>query len=421
MKSIVIQPSSLKGSVMVSAEDESARVAVCCAALSHGMSYLSHMPQTYDFQLFIDAVSQMGMKVMKKREVGDQVDYLIKGTTRLQGATIQNAGSERNLRWLIPLAGRCEEPVRLSTKSQISHDFLVPYLAVLNEKRVIYHSERGHFPLVVDGTLPGGEYRISESFPSLALAGLLLALPAGERDSWIEFPPDYKRHACLDLVIDLMARFEMEVIEEQNRLRVPGRQSFQPADFTIDANMQTGMVWLLADAIGGEVAIEGIKRASLQQERTWKSLFQKIGLEIQKGESKYWLDGRQYTELNLTCEEEDFAIFATAGLLFAEGESRIEMDNISKKTLNRLSGLQSLGAEIEIQDGFWQITGRDELLGGEVNVSGDPLFGMLVAILSTRSRKPIIVHGFEWIHHQEPKFWKQFSQLGGKVSEEEMV
>lgn len=421
MKSIVIQPSSLKGSVLVSAEDDIARVAVCLAALSHGMSYLSHMPQTYDFQLFIDAVSQMGMKVMKKREVDNRVDYLIKGTDRLQGATIQNAGSERNLRWLIPLAGRCEEPVRLSTKNQISHDFLVPYLAVLNEKQVIYHSEKGHFPLVVDGALPGGEYRIPESFSPLAVAGLLLALPVADRDSWIEFPPEYKLHDCHDLVIDLMARFEMEVIEEQNRLRLPARQSFQSADITIDGNMKTGMVWLLADAIGGEVVIEGIKRASLQRERTWRFLFQELGLEIMKAESEYWLEGHQYTGLTSICEDEDFAIFATAVLLFAEGESRIELESMSKKTLNRLGALQSLGAEIEIQDGYWQVTGRDGLLGGEVNVSGDPFFGMLLAILSTRSRQPMIIRGFEWIHQQEPMFWKQFSQLGGKVSEEEIV
>ena len=421
MKSIVIQPSSLKGSVLVSAEDETARIAVCCAALSHGMSYLSHMPQTYDFQLFMDAVSQMGMKVMKKRDVDNQVDYLVKGTEHLQGATIQNAGSEKNLRWLIPLAGRCEEPVRLSTKSKISHDFLLPYLAVLNEKQVIYHSERGHLPLVVDGVLPGGEYRIPDNFPPLALAGLLLALPVMERDSWIELPQGYQLDPCHDLVIDLMARFEMEVIEEQSRFRLPARQRYQPADLTIEGNMQTGRIWLLADAIGGEVEIEGIKRSSLQSEKIWRSLFQKLGLDIQQDELTYRLEGHQYAGLNLTCDEEDFAIFATALLLFAEGESYIEMKNISKKTLQRLSNLQSLGAGIEIQDDSWRVKGRDELLGGEINVAGDPFFGMIAAILSTRSRQPMIIRGFEWIHQQEPMFWKQFSQLGGKVNEEEMV
>ena len=421
MKSIVIQPSSLKGSVLVSAEDEAARVAVCCAALSHGMSYLSHMPQTYDFELFIEAVSQMGMKVMKKRDVGNRVDYLIKGTKYLQGATIQNAGSEKNLRWLIPLAGRCEEPVRLSTKSKISHDFLVPYLAVLNERRVIYHSEKGHFPLVVDGTLPAGEYQIPDDFPPFAQAGLILSLPTMERDSWIELPIDYQLDPCHDLVIDLMARFKMEVIEEQNRLRLPARQTYKPADLTIEGNMQTGRIWLLADAIGCEVDIEGIKRSSLQSERNWRSLFQELGLEIHKDELKYHLEGHQYAGLNLTCDEEDFAIFATAMLLFAEGESKLKIEKISKRTLERLNGLQSLGAEIEIQDGSWRVKGKDKLLGGEVNVSGDPFFGMIVAILSTRSIQPMILRGFEWIHKQEPKFWKQFARLGGKVNEEEMV
>lgn len=420
MKSIVIQPSSLKGSVRVSAEDEIARIAVCCAALSNGMSYLSHMPQNYDFQLFIDAVSQMGMKIMKKRELDGHVDYLIKGTNRLKGTSIANAGSESNLRWLIPLAAKCEDPVRISTKQTIDNDFLVPYLAVFNEKRVVYHSERGHFPLVVDGKLPGGEYLIHEPFPPLAIAGLILALPTAEQESWIEFPKTYQLYSCHDLVIDLMARFGMEILEEQYRLRIPAQQSYEPADLQIEGNMKTGMVWLLADAIGSEIHIQGIKRSSLQRERNWKSIFTSLGLEIQKEDENYWVTSKQYAGTEWKCINDDDALFATALFAFAEGQSRVLMEGISNQMKHRLDTLVRLGVEIESTETGWTVFGRDELLGGEVDCSGDALLGMVVAVLAARTKKPMLVHGFEWIHYQEPMFWKQFSQLGGKVSEEEL-
>lgn|GEM_PF-2659774 len=420
MKSIVIQPSSLKGSVLVSAEDEIARIAVCCAALSNGMSYLSHMPKNYDFQLFMDAVSQMGMKVMKKREVDGHVDYLIKGAVHLKGASILNAGSESNLRWLIPLAAKCEEPVRISTKQSIPNDFLIPYLAVFNEKRVVYHSERGHLPLVVDGKLPGGEYCVPDTFPPLAIAGLILALPTAERESWIEFPKSYKLFSCHDLVIDLMARFGMEILEEQYRLRIPAQQYFEPADITVEGNMKTGMVWFLADAIGSQIHVQGIKRSSLQRERNWKYILRSLGLEIQKEDRNYWVDGKQYEGIELECSNDDDALFATALFAFAEGESHVQIESISSRMKRRLEALMKLGIEIQYSDDGWIVSGKDELQGGEVDASGDPFLGMILAILSTRIKNPIIVHGFEWIHHQEPMFWGQFSQLGGKVSEEEI-
>lgn len=420
MKSIVIQPSSLKGSVLVSAEDEIARVAVCCAALSNGMSYLSHMPESYDFQLFMDAVSQMGMKVMKKREVNGHTEYLIKGTNRLSGTAIANAGSEVNLRWLIPLAARCTEPVRLSTKSPISDDFLVPYLALFNEKQVTYHSERGHFPLVVDGVLPGGGYHVPETFHPLAIAGLIMSLPTMDQEAWIEFPHTYKLYACHDLVIDLMARFGMEILEEQDRLRVPPRQRFKPTDLKIEANMQTGMVWLLADALGAEVQVKGIKRSSLQWERNWKYMFRSLGMEIEKDDDQYWIDGKQYSAMEIECNHGNDALFATVLLSFAEGTSKLTVTKITARTKRRLDVLKKLGVQIEMTDTGWTVTGKDTLQGGEVDCSGDPFLGMILAILSTRMTQPMIVHGFEWIHHQEPMFWKQFSLLGGKVSEEEI-
>lgn len=416
MSTVVITPRPLCGSVTPPPSKSAAHRAIICAALARGKSLISPFEPSDDMKATIGAVKALGAKVTQSEN-----GLLIDGadTFRTISPQIDCLESGSTLRFMIPVAALSGKSITFTGRGRLPLRPIGPYLDCLPKAGVNCETQGG-LPLKISGALHPGQFTLPGDVSSQFVTGLLLSLPLLCGDSVVRLSSPLQSAGYVELTIDVMRRFGVDVICDSGSYFVKGGQKYTPCSYSVEGDWSQAAFWLCAGALGGgKVICRGLNTASKQGDRAIMEILRRFGADVECKDGCVFVSGGELCGCEIDASQipdlvPPIAALAAVsrGRTVIKGAGRLRIKE-SDRLESITKGLRALGAQIiETADGL-VIDGRKELSGGAVSGFNDHRIVMALSIAAARCKGSVTIAGCECIKKSYPEFFDHYNALGG--------
>lgn len=386
---VTILPGTLKGAVTPPSSKSQTHRAVLALMLAQGEGKLSNLAVSQDIQATQDCVAAL------KSGQPAQAD----------GLPLLDCGeSGSTLRFLIPVALAVRGGGRFTGRGRLMERPQGPYIRLFEEKGILWKQEEAC--LTVAGQLEPGVYALPGNVSSQFITGLLYALPLLPGDSRIVLTTPLESRGYVDMTLDMLRRFDIKVEEQEDGFLVPGNQTYQARDLTLEADWSGAAFWYAANFLGAQVDIQGLNSDSVQGDRQIGTLYWKLA---RPGDVD--IDLSQCPDLApplaaMAAVRKGTTRFVHAGRLRMKESDRLET---IARTLN------ALGAKAQVGEDTLTLEGVDHLEGGTVDGCNDHRIAMMAAVAAVACKEPVTILGAECVKKSYPRFWEDYTALGGEI------
>lgn len=386
---VTILPGTLKGAVTPPSSKSQTHRAVLALMLAQGEGKLSNLAVSEDIQATQDCVGAL------KSGHPAQAD----------GLPLLDCGeSGSTLRFLIPVALAVRGGGHFTGRGRLMERPQGPYIRLFEEKGILWKQEGAY--LTVAGQLEPGVYALPGNVSSQFITGLLYALPLLPGDSRIVLTTPLESRGYVDMTLDMLCRFDIKVEEQEDGFLVPGNQTYQARDLTLEADWSGAAFWYAANFLEAQVDIQGLNPDSVQGDRQIGTLYWKLA---RPGDVD--IDLSQCPDLApplavMAAVRKGTTRFVNAGRLRMKESDRLET---IARTLN------ALGAKAQVGEDTLTLEGLDHLEGGTVDGCNDHRIAMMAAVAAIACKQPVTILGAECVKKSYPRFWEDYTALGGEV------
>jgi 3-phosphoshikimate 1-carboxyvinyltransferase len=403
-----------------------------CGALAGGGSVIENFARSEDIDATLAGIRTLGLGEL----------HLEGGVLRGKGSAFRSNGGKASssgpwsvdckesgstLRFLLPLAALGGRRTVFTGQGRLLRRPLDVYGKIFAEAGVFFDQKPDG--VVAQGPLRGGSYVFPGNVSSQFVSGLLLALPLLEEDSEIRLSTRLESRSYVDLTLDVMGRFGVEVeiaeaeeAEEKGPIfRIRGGQSYRPARYRVEADYSQAAFFLVSSALGGDAEVANLNPESLQGDRAILRVLREMGAEILwreapgTGDKTVSVRASRLSPVTVDVRETPDLVPPIAVLCcFCDGTSRIvNAGRLRLKESDRLRALATelgkLGAEVEETENSLSITGAPRLKGGLVDAWGDHRVAMALAAAAIRCDTPVLLTGWRSVNKSYPKFWTDWN------------
>lgn len=386
---VTILPGTLKGAVTPPSSKSQTHRAVLALMLAQGEGKLSNLAVSQDIQATQDCVAAL------KSGQPAQAD----------GLPLLDCGeSGSTLRFLIPVALAVRGGGHFTGRGRLMERPQGPYIRLFEEKGILWNQEGTC--LTVAGQLEPGVYALPGNVSSQFITGLLYALPLLPGDSRIVLTTPLESRGYVYMTLDMLRRFDIKVEEQEDGFLVPGNQTYQARDLTLEADWSGAAFWYAANFLGAQVDIQGLNPDSVQGDRQIGTLYWKLARP-----GNVDIDLSQCPDLApplaaMAAVRKGTTRFVHAGRLRMKESDRLET---IARTLN------ALGAKAQVGEDTLTLEGVDHLEGGTVDGCNDHRIAMMAAVAAVACKEPVTILGAECVKKSYPRFWEDYTALGGEI------
>lgn len=386
---VTIVPGTLEGAVTPPSSKSQTHRAVLALMLAQGEGKLSNLAVSQDIQATQDCVA-----ALKSGQ-----------PTQADGLPLLDCGeSGSTLRFLIPVALAVRGGGHFTGRGRLMERPQGPYIRLFEEKGILWNQEGTC--LTVAGQLEPGVYALPGNVSSQFITGLLYALPLLPGDSRIVLTTPLESRGYVDMTLDMLRRFDIKVEEQEDGFLVPGNQTYQARGLTLEADWSGAAFWYAANFLGAQVDIQGLNPDSVQGDRQIGTLYWKLA---RPGDVD--IDLSQCPDLApplaaMAAVRKGPTRFVHAGRLRIKESDRLET---IARTLN------ALGAKAQVGEDTLTLEGLDHLEGGTVDGCNDHRIAMMAAVAAVACKEPVTILGAECVKKSYPRFWEDYTALGGEV------
>ena len=406
---IKITPTKLKGEVTPPPSKSAAHRMLIAAALAEGTSVIDRLYPSVDIMTTVEAMRQLGAEIDVN---GDRA--VVRGIgSAPESAVLDCCESGSTLRFLIPVAAALGVKTEFLGRGKLPERPITPYLEEFPKHGVEfdYHNT---MPFTINGKLTGGRYEIDGGISSQFITGLLLALPLTGQRSEIVLTSHLESRPYVDMTIDVMRKYGVNVEVTENSFIIPEGQKFTACDGAVEGDHSQGAFFEVANSLGSEIDIRGLNENSYQGDKKIIEICRKIVYNENGRLKPFTVSAADIPDL--------VPILAVLGS-FCGGESRIiDAARLRLKESDRLAAMEetlnALGGDVTATADSLIINGKESLAGdAEVSAHNDHRIAMAMAIAATRCEKPIVIRGAECVRKSYPDFWEVYRSLGGIAEE----
>lgn len=401
---IRITPSFLSGRVEIPASKSCAHRALICASLAQGTSVISGVSMSKDIEATIGAMTALGADF----KVNNNAVTVTGVKSCPEKAEIDCCESGSTLRFVIPVAAALGTESTFMGRGRLPQRPIDIYKRELTKKGVKFSA--GEMPYVISGKLTGGRYEIEGDVSSQFVTGLIFALPLLDKDSEIFLTSRLESRPYVDITIDILRRFGIEIKETENGFMIRGGQKYTPHNEKIEGDFSQAAFFYTANALGADIDLGNLNKNSVQGDKKILEILNHV-----------YHDGN-IGAFRADCSDiPDLVPILTVLGAFGSGESVIyNAKRLKIKESNRLEAsaalVNALGGNVEITDDGLIIHPTKKMHGGEVDSFGDHRIVMAAAVAATAVDGDVTIRGAEAAEKSYPDFFKDYIQLGGKVN-----
>lgn len=410
-----LEPSVIKGTVKAPASKSMTQRAIAAALLADGQSII-HNPSYCD-----DSLAAMSIAVGLGARVEPQVSELrIKGSVTLKETKLNCGESGLAIRMFSPIAALYPTEITMVGANSLKKRPMFMIEEALNQLGVRCTSSGGFLPLSIEGPLSGGSCVIDGSVSSQLLTGLLMALPLVKNDSEIRVN-NLKSKPYIDMTIQILKSFGITIEnEDYNMFHIKGNQKYASKSYTIEGDWSGGAFLLVAGAINGNLVIEGLRRDSMQSDRSIITALNDAGAQMNISDDKIEVKKSELKafEFNAT-ESPDLFPPLVALASYCKGTSSIKgVSRLIFKESNRAKTLSEefgkMNVQVEIKDDIMSVTGSRPK-GARVESHDDHRIAMAMAVASLGAAGRVSIRDSQCVAKSYPSFFDDLKQLGATV------
>ncbi len=235
---LTITPAKLRGAVTPPPSKSQAHRALIAAALADGDSTVSNLALSQDVEATLRCLDALRAQFCQRAggiTVSGVSANLMSPLCRMAYPHLDCGESGSTLRFLLPVALAVRGGGVFTGRGRLMERPQGPYFDIFREKGVFFEQKDG--VLTVQGLRPPGEYRLPGNVSSQFVTGLLYALPLLDGDSAILLSSPLESVGYVDLTLDVLKAHGVRVENHgYTRFTVPGRQSYKPHDWWVEAD-----------------------------------------------------------------------------------------------------------------------------------------------------------------------------------------
>lgn len=407
-------PSHLKGTVTIPPSKSLLHRALICAALARGTSSIHHFGLSEDITATMDCLTKLGASFKIK---GDTV--LVNGiATPPDAVNLQCEESGSTLRFLIPVASAFGINAVFHGKNRLVERPLDIYQTVLSEHGIKVDYS-GNLPFQIAGTLRPGIYQVNGNVSSQFITGLLFALPLLEETSRIEVLPPFESKSYVDITLHVLSQFGIRIEQTESGYLIPGGQQYRCCEFTVESDYSQAAFFLVADALGADIALKSFPEISVQGDREILAILKRAGAKVHLRSGTLTCRAKTLTAFEADgADIPDLVPILAVLACFCKGTSHItHTERLKLKESDRIAStldlIRKMGGIASYQDGTITIEGVGTLSGAELESFNDHRIAMCAAVAASAATGSTILHHADCVKKSYPAFFDHYRQLGG--------
>ncbi len=416
MSVVAVRAKAISGIVQAPPSKSAAHRALIAAALS-GNSRVDGIVPSQDMDATLRCLKALGCI---PRVDGLRVSFAENGA----GEAIADCGeSGSTLRFFVPIFAALGKEITFVGKGRLPLRPMTVYEECLPPHGVTMSRPACEGGIVhIKGRLCGGDYRVAGDVSSQFITGLLFALPLCEEDSRIVLTSPLQSAGYVDMTLAILHEAGIDVAKTADGYAVKGGQRYRLFDHTVEGDWSQAAFWLTAGAVGGELAVTGLRRDSLQGDKRIETLLSAMGADIQWENDVLVCRKAPLRAIEADVSDvPDLVPILSVAASAAEGTTRLY--NAARLRLKESDRLQTTAALINALGGVAEER-EDELLvtgtafrGGKVDGANDHRIVMSAAVAALRCENEVTITDAHSVRKSWPTFFEEYMQIGGTVHE----
>jgi len=272
---VIIKKGIAHGRVKAPPSKSMAHRNLICAALS-SESTVNGIAFSKDIEATLGCLENLGANVSV---CGDTV---IIGGIDFNGEIKNNRlfcnESGSTLRFLIPIALLFNKKITFYGSERLFERSLSVYEQICAAQGIKF--EKGKDYVTVCGRLSPGKYSVQGDISSQFISGLMFALSQLEGDSEINIEGKCESTSYLLLTIKALADFGVRISRtDEKTIYIKGSQKYKNRTITVEGDYSNAAFLESFNLFGGNVAVMGLNKNSVQGDRVYKELFNLLDKE----------------------------------------------------------------------------------------------------------------------------------------------
>lgn len=265
---VIIEKSTASGTIDAPPSKSMAHRLLICGALSEN-SVITNLSASKDIIATVECLKNMGANIeldSNTAKIGGIVPEEVSGETEL---FCNESGS--TLRFLIPLCMMSGKRVTLTGSARLFERPLSVYEEICKEQGIEF--ERNANSVTVCGKLKAGDFTVPGNISSQFITGLLFVLPQLNGDSTLTVTGDFESASYVDLTLDAIKSFGVDINRKDNVFYIKGNQKYQNKTVCVEGDYSNAAFLDAFNLLGGAVSVCGLKKDSLQGDRVYGDMF----------------------------------------------------------------------------------------------------------------------------------------------------
>lgn len=244
-----------------------------CGGLSRGRSVIRGIAPSQDVLATLDCLKALGAAFTYE---DDTVTIDGIGIPGPAAGPLLCRESGSTLRFFLPLCMFGNDGKLLYGSETLLGRPLGVYRDICKEQGIRFENDGKQ--ISVKGNLSAGIYSVPGNISSQFITGLLFALPLLDGDSQINIVPPIESLSYINMTLDALRTFGVSVYwEDSCTLKIKGNQQFRPQQVAVEGDYSNAAFFAALGCLGADVRVTGLKEDSLQGDKVYNELFQKLG------------------------------------------------------------------------------------------------------------------------------------------------
>lgn len=424
MEQLTVQPiNKIDGEIFLPGSKSLSNRALLIAALAKGVTKITNLLVSDDINHMLNALTSLGVKYSLS-DCGTECtvvgnDGFFKTHEPLE-LYLGNAGTA--MRPLCAALAASDGEFILTGEPRMKErpiGHLVDALAQLNAD-IEYLETEDYPPVKIKGThLSGDQVSIDGSISSQFLTAILMVSPLLDTDTTINIDGELVSKPYIDITLDIMSRFGVTVQNNNYQsFTIQGKQSYQALNkYMVEGDASSASYFLAAGAIkGGSVTVHGVGKLSVQGDKHFADVLEKMGAKIQWQDESITVTGHPLSAVDMDMNHiPDAAMTIATTALFAKGTTTIRnIYNWRVKETDRIHAmateLKKIGAEVIEGQDFISITPPTEIKHAEIDTYNDHRVAMCFSLVAL-SDTPVTINDPKCTAKTFPDYFEKLAHV----------
>ena len=428
MEKITLSPiSAVEGTINLPGSKSLSNRALLLAALAKGTTKVANLLDSDDIRHMLNAFSSLGVKYQLSDDKTICEIEGLGGSFNIQDGLslfLGNAGTAmRPLTAALCLKGQKTGEIILTGESRMKERPILHLVDALHQAgaEIRYLENEGYPPLAIRNSgIKGGKLKIDGSISSQFLTALLMSAPLAENDTEIEIIGELVSKPYIDITLSMMKDFGVHIENhDYQKFYVKCNQSYiSPGKYLVEGDASSASYFLAAGAIKGKVKVTGIGKNSIQGDRLFADVLEKMGAKITWGEDFIQAEHDELHGIDMDMNHiPDAAMTIATTALFANSETVIRnIYNWRVKETDRLTAmateLRKIGAEVEEGEDFIRIQplAFNQFKHADIETYNDHRMAMCFSLIAL-SNTSVSILDPKCTNKTFPKFFYEFEKI----------